>query len=321
MKNSITYFFLLSILSSLNVNSQNNIDDFLKEQPIIDMHFHITKGFNDNEMYADMHSNLDIAKLNWVMEDYRKNNVVLVLGGGTLKYAEMYAEASDLFFAGLVFPCSKTVVQDEPCPKEFYDEDELRQLYSSGKLKSMGESMFNYYGIPPTDKRLEPYWKIAEEFRIPIGIHADSGPPPERVNKQEKPNYRPEFADPELLKPILEKFPNLSLYLMHYGGEYSEKSLELMKLYPQIYCEISAVSMFLPKQVWEPNVKKLFEAGLGNRLMFASDYFGTVRKNIEIIYNIDWLSNEQKSNIYYNNAARFLKLSEAVMIEHKESAK
>ncbi len=308
---------LFLIFTTTSIVAQNNIDEFLKNQPIIDMHFHITKGFEDNEVYNNRKVDIDSAKIDWTIEDYNKNNVVLALGGGTLKYANMYTETDSLFWAGLVFPCMKTVKQDEPCDKEFFSESELRKIYKNGKLKSLGESMFNYYGIPPTDKRLEPYWKIAEEFNVPIGIHADSGPPLERINKEKRPNYNPSFANPELLKPILAKHPNLKIYLLHYGGGYSEQALELMKLYPQIYCEISAVSLFMPKEVWEPNVKKLFNEGFGGRLMFASDYFGTVRKHIEIIYNIDWLTEEQKRDIYYNNAARFLNLSESEIKEHR----
>ena len=103
---------------------------------------------------------------------------------------------------------------------------------------------------------------------------------------------------------------------MHYPGRYFEECIELMKKYNQIYCEISAVSMFAPKERWEPRVKKLYEEGLGNRLMFASDYAGTIRKNIEIIYNIQWLTDEQKRDVYYNNAAKFLRLSEEQIAEH-----
>lgn len=317
MKNqfSIVVVFF-SIFSVSIVFAQNDMEEFLKHQPIIDMHFHITKGFNDNEVYTNRKPDIDRAKLDWVLEDYTNNNVVLVLGGGTEKYATLYANADPLFWTGLIFPCMKTVKQDEPCNKEFLSETELRELYKKGEFKSLGESMFNYYGIPPNDKRLEPYWKVAEELNIPVGIHADTGPRPERVNKEERPNYNPEYANPALLKPILEKHPNLKLYLMHYGGGYSEQSLELMKLYPQIYCEISAVSMFAPKKVWEPRVKKLFDEGLGDRLMFASDYFGTVRKNIEIIFELEWLTEQQKRDIYYNNAARFLNLSKSEINAH-----
>ena len=318
MKNIVSKIIaLFLIFTTSSIVAQNNIDEFLKNQPIIDMHFHITKGYADNEIYNQRKVDIDSARIDWIIEDYNKNNVVLALGGGTLKYAKMYVETDSLFWGGLVFPCMKTVEQDKPCDKEFFNELELREIYKTGKLKILGESMFNYYGIPPTDKRLEPYWKIAEEFNIPIGIHADIGPPPERVNNEERPNYNPAFANPELLKPILEKHPNLKIYLLHYGGGYSEQAIELMKLYPQIYCEVSAVSLFMPKEVWEPNVKKLFSEGLGNRLMFSSDYFGTVRKHIEIIYNMEWLTEKEKRDIYYNNAARFLNLSESEIKEHQ----
>lgn len=76
--------------------------------------------------------------------------------------------------------------------------------------------------------------------------------------------------------------------------------------------------MFLPKQDWEPNVKKLFDEGLGDRLMFGSDYMGTIRKNIEIIYNLEWVTDDQKRDIYYNNAARFLNLTETQIKKHHE---
>lgn len=318
MKNKVSKIIVLFFFfTSSSLVAQDNIDDFLKDQPIIDMHFHITKGYEDNEVYNKRKADIDSAKIDWIIEDYKNNNVVLALGGGTLKYAKMYVETDSLFWGGLVFPCMKTVEQDEPCDKEFFNEFELREIYKTGKFKNLGESMFNYYGISPTDKRLEAYWKIAEEFNVPIGIHADIGPRPEKVNKEERPNYNPIFANPELLKPILEKHPTLKIYLLHYGGGYSEQALELMKLYPQIYCEISAVSLFAPKKVWEPNVRKLFNEGLGDRLMFASDYFGTVRKHIEIIYNIDWLTEKQKRDIYYNNAARFLNLTESEIEEHR----
>ncbi|MEX0646941.1 MAG: amidohydrolase family protein [Balneolaceae bacterium] len=296
---------------------QEALAKFMQGQPVIDMHFHITKGYPENEQYNTLNSDIDLAKLQWVKDDHYQNNIVLALGGGNEKYAQLYAE-SDLFWAGLIFPCSKLVEQDQPCETEFLSERELRGYYESGLFKSMGESVYNYYGIPPTDPRLDPYWKIAEEYAIPVGVHSDSGPP--TVDKNEHPNYSPEYANPEELKPILEKHPNLKIYLMHYGGSYSDEAIELMHMYPQIYTEISAVSLFAPKIFWERNVKKLYEEGLGDRLMFASDYFGTVKQNIEIIYSLDWLTVEQKRDVFYNNAARFLELTPVQIQEHHEMA-
>lgn len=319
------YIIVYLLLGAIVINNskgyaQEPLEQFLQNQPIIDMHFHITKGYEDNEQYNNMHHNIDRAKLIWVIENFDENNVVLVVGGGNLKYATMYAEADERIWAGLIFPCRITVEQDKPCIKEFLNENELREIYQTTKLRSMGESLYNYYGIPPTDERLAPYWKVAAEFNLPIGVHSDSGPPVEKY-KAENPNYNPDYANPELLNPILEKYPHLKIYLMHYGNKYSDQAIQLMKEYPQIYCEMSAVSMFLPKPVWESNIKKLYEAGLGDRLMFASDYFGTIEKNLEIIYNIDWLTDNQKRDIYYNNAARFLGLSPNEVNNHYEHAK
>ena len=89
MKNrfSIIVFFFL-VLSASAVFAQEDIDEFLKNQPIIDMHFHITKGFDDNETYNQRKVDIDSARIDWIIEDYEKNNVVLALGGGTLKYAK-----------------------------------------------------------------------------------------------------------------------------------------------------------------------------------------------------------------------------------------
>lgn len=301
--------------------AQDSLQDFLKDQPVIDMHFHITKGYEENESYRDLHPDIDRAKLEWMVHNFTENNVVLAVGGGNQKYAELYAEAADRFWAGLIFPCNQLVEQDKPCENEFYSEEELREIYGKGNLKILGESMFNYYGIPPTDERLAPYWKIAAEFDLPVGIHAELGPPMERVNKEEYPNYNPAYANPELLKPILEQYPDLKIYLMHYGGEYSDEAIELMKDYPQIYTEISAVSLFMPKAVWEPNLRKLFEADLGNRLMFGSDYFGTVGQHMQVIMDIDWLTDQQKRDIFYNNAARFLGLTKAEIEHHYQMVK
>lgn len=300
---------------------QDSLQTFLKNQPVIDIHLHLTKGYETNELYNGLHQNIDEAKRLWMANDLTEHHVVLALGGGNKTFATLYAEQDERFWTGLIFPCRGLAEQDQPCEKEFYSEAELRALYQTGIFKSMGESFFNYYGIPPTDERLQPYWKIAAEFGIPVGIHADSGPPRERVDAKENPHYNPAYANPELLRHILQQYPELKIYLMHFGGEYSDQAIALMKDYPQIHCEISAVSLFGPKVFWEPNLKKLYTAGLGDRLMFGSDYFGMIDEHLKVIMDIDWLSDRQKKDILYHNAARFLGLSEEEIARHYQMVK
>ena len=301
------------------VASHKEIDDFLKNQPIIDTHIHITKGYADNEDYNKVDPDIDLAKIKWMSQRFDDNNIVLALGGGPMKYAKLWQEKDKRHWSGPRFPCNTIREQDEPCKNELPDINELEKLFKNGTFKQFGETSFHSMGIHPADERFDLYWALAEKYQIPIGFHADRGPFKRDMN--ETPNWNEAYANPLLLLPILEKYPKLKIYLMHYPGSYFEECIEVMKKYDQVYCEISAVSMFAPKHIWEPRVKKLYDEGLGSRLMFASDYVGTIRKNIEIIYNLNWLTDEQKRDVYYNNAAQFLGLSESEIELHNKMIK
>jgi predicted TIM-barrel fold metal-dependent hydrolase len=55
----------------------------------------------------------------------------------------------------------------------------------------------------------------------------------------------------------------------------------------------------------------LVDAGFEDRVMFGTDELiwpSLMRYSVGIIQNADYLSSEQKRDILYNNAARFLRL-------------
>jgi hypothetical protein len=63
----------------------------------------------------------------------------------------------------------------------------------------------------------------------------------------------------------------------------------------------------------------LVDAGFQKRIMFGSDQMiwpETIRIAIETVEDAEFLSSEQKRDIFYNNAARFLKLSEEEIAKH-----
>lgn len=70
-----------------------------------------------------------------------------------------------------------------------------------------------------------------------------------------------------------------------------------------------------PREIFYWYVRGLIDAGLGKRLMFGSDQMqwpDTISDDeIDAIESAPFLSGEQKRDIFYNNAARFLRLSEA----------
>ena len=54
---------------------------------------------------------------------------------------------------------------------------DLRRLHAAGKLAAISEITAQYAGIAPDDPRLEPYFALAEELDIPVGIHLGPGAP------------------------------------------------------------------------------------------------------------------------------------------------
>lgn len=91
------------------------------------------------------------------------------------------------FWLGHAFPC---VVRNNTGGKScdwsgdaWPDVSWLREGFQSGDFKVMGEMLFVYAGIAPDDPRMGPYWALAEEFEIPVGVHINRGPPPRRLTE------------------------------------------------------------------------------------------------------------------------------------------
>ena len=69
-----------------------------------------------------------------------------------------------------------------------------------------------------------------------------------------------------------------------------------------------------PREIFEWYLRRLLDAGFGDRLMFGSDVTPqrpeVIGESIEAIESISFLTQEQKRDIFYNNAVRFLRLEE-----------
>ena len=68
------------------------------------------------------------------------------------------------------------------------------------------------------------------------------------------------------------------------------------------------------------HLQRLIEAGFGKRIMWGSDQMvwpWAIDVAIEAIEQAPFLSEEQKRDIFYNNAARFLRLSDTERTRHQ----
>ena len=189
--------------------------------------------------------------------------------------------------------------------------EELRRLHSRGMLKVLGELTFQYAGIGPDDPRIEPYYALAEELDIPVAIHVGPGPP--GIAYFAAPAYRMRHADPLALEEVLVRHPKLRLYVMHAGWPMADAMIALMYAHPQVYVDTGVIDYAFPRAEFHAYLKRIVDAGFGDRIMFGSDQMiwpDAVDAAIENIESAPFLSEAQKRDIFYNNAARFLRLGE-----------
>ena len=89
--------------------------------------------------------------------------------------------------------------------------------------------------------------------------------------------------------------------------------LSLLRRHPQVYVDIGWISWQMPIPVFHEYLKRLVDYGFGKRIMFGTDQVSwpdAIDLAIEAVHTAAFLTDEQKRDIFYNNAARFLRLPE-----------
>lgn len=251
-----------------------------------------------------LHFTPDINEQLRVLEKYK---VIKGAVSSSWDNQEKYrAKTKTKFLIGLMFPCPNGIVpySGQKCfsdGSEFPEIDWVRQQIVEKKIDFLGELLNEYHGISPSDSIMFPYYELAQEFRLPVGIHTGLAGPNNLC-----PNYNPEMGDPALMKDILIKFPGLKIWIMHAGAPYSKGTLEVLSAYPQVYVDISALANpdIFEKKDFHSYLKSLIDSGFENRLMFGSDN-GDLEKMIAAVNEIDFLTYEQKEKIFFSNADTF----------------
>lgn len=223
----------------------------------------------------------------------RRHNMVAVLQG-ELSAVESYQQAAP----GLFIPAT--------APNGFAPGElaSLRKLIEAGKVKFIGELVTQYEGLAPNDPQLEPLYALAEELDVPVGIHVSGLGAP-------VPTFRAALGDPLLLEEVVARHPRLRLCVMHAGYPFIDRMIALLRRYPQVYVDIAWIDWQMPRSEFHAYLKRLVDHGFGQRIMFGTDQVawpGAIDLAVESVQSAAFLSASQKRDIFYNNAARFLRL-------------
>lgn len=293
-------------------------------QPIIDVHLHAYPSLPPaadpmweavpDEFQPDPPSDVGEHRLRTLAQLDEHNVVLGVLSGPSLEVLESWKTAGgdSLFLLGAWLS-----VQDEIQPPV----GDLRALVEDERYQVLGELNLQYDGLPFDDARLLPYYALAEELGVPVGLHASGGPPGTPYFHASR--FRVALGDPLRLESVLIAYPRLRVYLQHAGHPFLERTKAILAIYPQVYLDTGVLAWAYPRTEFYSYLQALVDAGFSNRIMFGSDQVfwpEAIGVAVEAIEAAPFLSESQKSDILYHNAARFLELPDSVVQRHVQGS-
>ena len=136
------------------------------------------------------------------------------------------------------------------------------------------------------------------------------GSGPTDVVSNGAPKHRAAIGNPLLIEEVLVRHPKLRLFIMHMGFPFAESTQALMHSYSNVYADLGAIHWAEPRSWFHSYLKRMIDAGLGDRIMFGSDQMTSpeaIAQSIEGYREADYLSEAQRNAIFFDNAVRFFR--------------
>lgn len=188
----------------------------------------------------------------------------------------------------------------------------FRDSLTNGFYKVMSEVAPQYQGLSPSDPSLDPYFAVAEELDIPVGIHMGTGG--NGMANLTQPKYRASLGDPFLLEDLLARHPKMKIWVQHSGYPMLERMIALMGANAYVYVDISGMIWSYPLDDVHYYIKRMVQAGFGKRIMYGTDFMMWPRlfeTSMGVIEHAQYLSEDQKRDILFNNAKRFFRMDDS----------
>ncbi len=307
MKQRTSLLFSISVLLLLpgTIQAQD------KRQPVIDMHLHSQTSIWADQRFCFPQPCEGLPSMVNDPDELRpaalaameKYNVVLAVVSGERDEVLSWTDgAEDKFMTGIAIWRPDEISYTE-----------LKGLLESGRVQVLGELALQYEAIPIDDPSVDPMLALAHELDIPVHVHV--------AGLGGSPDFPIHLGNPLRIAKVLGKYPGLRIYIENASWPFLEEVTSLMYQYPSVYVDISTILHLTPRTVALRYLKSLIDNGLGKRVMYGSDQMiwpEVIGENIEMIEAADFLTEEQKRDILYNNAARFLRLSnEQIAVHHR----
>ncbi|TBV72516.1 amidohydrolase family protein [Pseudoxanthomonas winnipegensis] len=182
-------------------------------------------------------------------------------------------------------------------------EAPVQALRASGQLTLLGLRRPTV-DMALDDPRMEPLWRLATRVDLPVGLH---------LGRQDgaAASQAATGAELEALQRLLARHPQLRLDLVHGAQPLSEALLAVLDAHPQVYLDVGQLVAGQNRPAFYRDLRAILDAGLGDQVMFGSGspaWPASIGASIDTVRRAPFLDDGQKRDIFYNNAARFLRL-------------
>lgn len=154
-------------------------------------------------------------------------------------------------------------------------------------------------GFDPADPLLDPVWGVLADARLPVVVHAGSGP------------VKADFTGPEPFERVLRRHPGLVAVIAHMGAPEYAGFVSLAMRYPQVCLDTTMVATDfftdvapLPRSLL-PEIRSL---GINGKVLLGTDFPNipyTYSHQVTSLIRLDLGDEWMRAVCWYNAAALF----------------
>lgn len=241
------------------------------------------------------------------IEQMKTHNIVLAMLGGRPGMLEYWHEAAPMRF----IPSLDINLRDLT-----NTEEEIRELARTGRIRAIFEVLTQYQGIPANSRELDPIYSLGEELDLPVGVHFSQGP---AGNAYTFGSTRVAHTNPFLLEEALLAYPKLRVWVVHGAYPMTDAMKAMLGAHPRLYLDVGVHSFILPEKAYHDWICDIVDSGFADRIMFGSDsqvWPQAIPIAIDRTMRAPCLDKDTRRGIFYDNAARFLGLSDETIARH-----
>ena len=250
---------------------------------IFDFHMHLPTGFPTTE--EKKKALLSEMKRNGVSKGVVISDSAIESEIGSLcECAELFSDTDNIFVVGGISP--------------FFDYEKQLVLLEKFISEKKVSGIKIYCGHEPIyldDEKLNPVYRIAEEYSVPVLFHSGWD--------------NPQYSSPEVIKRAAALYPKVKFVCCHCCYPKLAECFEKLAEFENVYFDLSSTAD--DPEIYS-EVKSAVENAVRNipkRIIFGSDHASCdQRKHIEFFTGLD-ISDNEKGLIFYKNAEEILSIN------------